>query len=125
MKKLLLLIFISQQVLGQSVSKKSLKTVDSLAIYNKRLTAREMKNDLELFRNIREKANSGLYRYRTSTQIDSIYKSALKQIKKPLTITEFYKIILTLTDFEGSVHNYTEAGTQLLDFLNRQRGFFP
>lgn len=33
----------------------------------------KMKKDLEIFREIRQKANSGLYKYRTEEQIDSIY----------------------------------------------------
>lgn len=98
---------------------------DSLAFYNKVLTKREMKQDLRLFRNIREKTNSGLYRYRTKQQIDSIYKWAHRQVRKPLVTTEFLKIILQLTDFEGSVHNYTEPSLELVNFLNRQRAFFP
>nr|WP_295877443.1 S41 family peptidase [uncultured Chitinophaga sp.] len=98
---------------------------DSLKIYNRVLTAREMKEDLQLFRDIREKANSGLYRYRTKKQVDSIYKVAFREIKKPLTTTEYFKVILRLTDFEGSCHNYTEVGKDLMDFYSRQRGYFP
>lgn len=117
MSKLLLLVLISQPSLAQQI--------DSLAIYDKLLTPREMKHDLTLFRDIREKANSGLYRYREKRQIDSSYKWAFKQIKKPLRTTGFYKIILKLTDFEGSCHNYTEPPQELMSFLNRSRGFFP
>jgi hypothetical protein len=123
MKKILLLIFISQQLLAQQDI--TSKQKDSFAIYNKLLTPHEMKRDLKVFRNIRDKANSGLYRYRSAEQIDSIYDWAFKQAKRPLLTTEFFKIILRLTDFEGSVHNYTEPATELMSFLNRQRAFFP
>jgi hypothetical protein len=37
---------------------------------------KKMKKDLEVFKEIRIKANSGLYKYRTKKQIDSIYNWA-------------------------------------------------
>ena len=37
-----------------------------------------------------------------------------------MSITEFYKIILPLADYEGSVHNYTIPDLDLIKFLNPQ-----
>ncbi|MBC9797942.1 S41 family peptidase [Sinomicrobium weinanense] len=116
------LLWYSPSLKAQSNNK---ETGDSLSYFNKFLVPSEMQADLNLFREIREKMNSGLYRYRTKEQIDSIYHQASQSIKEPLPVTEFYKIILRLTDFEGSVHNYTEPGTALMDFLKRQKAFFP
>jgi hypothetical protein len=124
MKKLLLLLLVSQQVWAQPKTETT-QPVDSLTIFNKTLSADQMKQDLKLFREIREKANSGLYRYRTKKQIDSIYQWANKEVKKPLATLDFYRIILQLTDFEGSCHNYTEVEASLISYLNRQRAFFP
>lgn len=126
MKELFLFVMIAQQSFTQSVTNLSPPpATDSLAIYDKLLTTHEMKQDLQLFRKIREEANSGLYRYRTRRQIDSIYKWAFSKIRRPLRTTDFYKVFLQLTDFEGSCHNYTEPAEELMNFLNRQRGFFP
>ena len=122
MKKILFFVLLSQHVLAQQNAP---HRVDSLPIYDKLLSAKDMKQDLQLFRDIREKANSGLYHYRTKKQVDSIYKWAYSEIKKPLRTLEFYRIVLQLTDFEGSCHNYTEPAGDLLGYLNRQRGFFP
>jgi len=36
----------------------------------------DMKKDLELFREMREAANSGVYKYRTKGEIDSVYQWA-------------------------------------------------
>ncbi|MBC9931852.1 S41 family peptidase [Chitinophaga qingshengii] len=124
MRKLFLLFLLSQS-LSPEIMAGTPPANDSTGIYNKVLTPRQMKEDLQVFRDIREKANSGLYRYRTQKQIDSIYRWAAREAKKPLSTTEYYKILLQLTDFEGSCHNYTEVGKDLLDYLNRQRGFFP
>lgn len=48
----------------------------------------KMLKDLELFKNIRLEANSGLYKYRTKQQIDSIYNWAEKEIKKSSSYRE-------------------------------------
>jgi hypothetical protein len=119
-----MLLMVSQQVWAQPKIDNT-QPVDSLTIFNKTLSADQMKQDLKLFREIREKANSGLYRYRTKKQIDSIYQWANKEVKKPLATLDFYRIILQLTDFEGSCHNYTEVEASLISYLNRQRAFFP
>ena len=117
MRKLIFLVLLGQHAVAQMV--------DSMAIYNPMLTPQDMKQDLDIFLDIRKKANSGLYRYRTPKQIDSIYKWAYKKVKRSLSTLDFYKVILQLTDFEGSCHNYTEPAATLMDYLNRQRGFFP
>lgn len=41
---------------------------------------KNMRKDLAVFKEIRLKANSGLYKYRTKAQIDSIYNWADKEI---------------------------------------------
>lgn len=125
MKKILFLLLIVHQGWAQSAANSSPQPLDSLSIYNRQLYPREMKQDLQVFLNIRKKANSGLYRYRTQKQIDSIYKWAFRQVRQPMSTLDFYKIILQLTDFEGSCHNYTEPQASLVGYLNRQRGFFP
>lgn len=100
-------------------------TQDSLSYYNKLLSEKEMKEDLQVLMDIRKNVNSGLYQYRSKKQIDSIFDWAFKEIKKPQHIIDFYKIMLQLADFEGSVHNYTEVDSELLAFLQRQKSFFP
>ncbi|MBK1439262.1 hypothetical protein JHJ32_04615 [Parapedobacter sp. ISTM3] len=89
------------------------------------LSPQEMQDDLQVFLDIRKNVNSGLYIYRTEKQIDSIYKWAFEKVKQPLPLNDFFKIILQLTDFEGSLHNYTEPGTNLMGFLKEQRVYFP
>ncbi|SFD87383.1 Peptidase family S41 [Chitinophaga sp. CF118] len=121
MRKVLFLLLLVHQGWAQSPK----QPVDSLSIYNRQLYPNEMKQDLQLFLDIRKKANSGLYRYHTIRQIDSIYKWAFRQVRQPMSTLAFYKIILQLTDFEGSCHNYTEPQADLVNYLNRQRGFFP
>ncbi|WP_299252672.1 S41 family peptidase [uncultured Lacinutrix sp.] len=87
---------------------------------------KRMQKDLEIFKNIRLKANSGIYKYRTKKQIDSIYNWAYKEVKKSSTYRDFYNIICQLTDFEGSLHNDTYLPEKLSKSLkNEKDGYFP
>lgn len=98
---------------------------DSLATYNFSLSPREMQKDLQVFRDIREQVNSGLYSYRTKEEIDSIYSWAFEKAKIPMPVMDFFKVVLQLTDFENSLHNYTEPGSSLMEYLKRQKIYFP
>lgn len=109
-KKLILLILINSQFAFSQIEI---------------LTPEKLNEDLTTFRNLRETANSGLYKYRTKAQIDSIYTWANNEIKKPLNTIEFYRIICLLTDFEGSVHNETNLSADAKkDFISSD-GYFP
>lgn len=92
---------------------------------SKKWPAEKLKQDLTLFREIREKANSGLYKYRTKQQIDSIYSWAFSQIKEPRELIELYKIILQITDFEGSLHNDTTLPDDFETKYSSGSVFFP
>src|SRR5699024_6034085 len=87
---------------------------------------KKMRKDLEVFKNIHVKANSGLYKHRNKEQIDSIYNWAEKEIGKSSTYLDFYNIICQLTDFEGSLHNNTGLPEKYLKNLRKENyGYFP
>ncbi len=88
-------------------------------------TPAQMQEDLKIFRSIREEANSGYDRYRTTKELDSIYAWAFAQTKTSKNILEFYKIILVLTDFEGSLHNNTYLPYPVKDYFPKDKGYFP
>lgn len=98
---------------------------DSLLMYNKLLSEKQVREDLELLFSIQKEVNSGLYVYHNKQQVDSIYNEAFQSIKQPMRIIDFFKIMLRLADYEGSVHNYTAANLDLVNFINRQKAFFP
>ena len=107
-----LLLIITQLAFSQSI--------------DNNLSQEKMLKDFELFKNIRLEANSGLYKYRTKQQIDSIYNWAEKEIKKSSSYREFYNIICQLTDFEGSLHNDTYLPKKISQsFKNEKEGYFP
>lgn len=98
---------------------------DQNTVISQLMDPAEMKEDLQVFRNIREKANSGFYRYRTPAQIDSIFNWAFAKIQKPLSINEFHKIVMTMTDFEGSNHNNTRLPNHPSMYISKEKGYFP
>ncbi len=89
-------------------------------------SAKKMKKDLKVFKKIRLKANSGLYKYRSKEQIDSIYNWAEKEINNLSSYRDFYNLISTLTDYEGSLHNNTLFPEKRFEVLkNEKLGYFP
>jgi len=92
---------------------------------NEKWAVEKLKQDLTVFKEIREKANSGLYKYRTKKQIDSLYSSAFSQINEPKELLDFYKIILKITDFEGSLHNDTNLPEDYETKVTSGKVFFP
>ncbi|AFM04260.1 periplasmic protease [Bernardetia litoralis DSM 6794] len=87
---------------------------------------KKMHKDLKLFRDIREKANSGLYKYRSKNEIDSIYNWAENEIKNSSTYRDFYNIIWKLTDFEGSLHNGLNLPKKVNASVKAEKtGYFP
>ena len=107
-----LLLIISSTAISQSID-------DSFS-------QEKMLKDLEVFKDIRLKANSGLYKYRTKKQIDSIYNWADEEIKQSSSYLDFYNIICQLTNFEGSLHNNTNLPKKLSQSLkNEESGYFP
>lgn len=87
---------------------------------------KKMRKDLKVFKNIRLKANSGLYKYRTPASIDSIYQWAEQSIDQANTYRDFYNIISTLTDFEGSLHNDASWSSKFRKSLKKEsKGYFP
>ncbi|MDR6968983.1 hypothetical protein J2X31_003009 [Flavobacterium arsenatis] len=87
---------------------------------------KKMRKDLAIFKDLRQKANSGLYKYRTQKQIDSIYSWADNEIKYLSTYRDFYNLICKLTDFEGSLHNDTSLPDKIFQNLRKEKsGYFP
>lgn len=98
---------------------------DSLDHLDRMLSPTEMSKDLQTFLDIRKAANSGLYVYQTKEQVDSVYQWAFSQLREPMRLSSFFKILIKLTDLEGSCHNHTEPELDLMNFLKRQKAFFP
>lgn len=97
----------------------------SIPAVNNRFTSAQLLEDLKTFRSIREKANAGLYLYRNLKQIDSIYHRAEKETENCKSLTEFYRIIARLTEFEGSCHNFTDLPNHTSYYLTQKPEYLP
>jgi len=87
---------------------------------------KKMKQDFEIFKQISKEANSGLYKYRTEQQIDSIYNWGNLEIEKLFTYRDFYNLISTISNFEGSLHNDVSLPKKYAENLkNETKGYFP
>lgn len=107
-----LFLFSSMLLIGQSIDEP--------------FSRNKMERDLEIFKEIRQSANSGLYKYRTKAQIDSVYQWAENEIQRSSTYRDFYNVICQLTDFEGSLHNDTSMPDKKFETVkNEQNGYFP
>ena len=85
-----------------------------------------MQEELELFRTIRKEANSGVNKYRSEEEIDSIYQWAEYEISKSNTFLDFYNILWEITDFEGSLHNSLFLPPKTNKALRQETdGYFP
>lgn len=87
---------------------------------------KKMKQDFEIFKQISKQANSGLYKYRTKQQIDSIYNWGNTQIENLTSYRDFYNLICTISNFEGSVHNDIDLPKKQVQSLRKETlGYFP
>jgi hypothetical protein len=90
------------------------------------ISHKKIRQDFEIFKQISKEANSGLYKYRTPQSIDSIYNWGNLQIEKIKSYREFYNLICTISDFEGSLHNEVSLPKKYTDYLREEKfGYFP
>lgn len=89
------------------------------------LSKPEMVEDLERLRAIFERANAGLYKYRTEPEIDSVFDMAKEKIKDNITYRGFYNILWEAIDYSGSCHNSLAYPDSLDKELSGQKIFFP
>ncbi|WP_426478243.1 S41 family peptidase [Chryseobacterium sp. CBSDS_008] len=124
-KKYELKIWAKSYLEKSKTAKISITESKNVSVLNGQFTPDQFVEDLRTFRSIREKANSGLYVYRSRKQIDSIYQQAEEEAGNSKTIFDFYKIIAKLTGFEGSCHNYTDLPNHASYYLTQKPEYLP
>ncbi len=89
------------------------------------LSQNDMLEDFDLFKSIYESANAGLYKYRTITEIDSVFSINKSKITTATTYREFYNLLWNVIDYTGSCHNELTYPDSLDKQLSKQKIFFP
>ncbi|WP_298263414.1 S41 family peptidase [uncultured Lutibacter sp.] len=92
---------------------------------NKSLSKQEILKDFNTFEAIYQKANSGLYKYRSKYQIDSAFTENKAKITDSLSYREFYNLLWNVIDYTGSCHNHLDFSNSLFDSLSKEKIFFP
>ncbi|UKB77834.1 S41 family peptidase [Chryseobacterium sp. MEBOG07] len=124
-KKYELKIWAKSYAEKSKTAKVSILESKNITILDGRFSPDQFVEDLRTFRSIREKANSGLYVYRTRKQIDSIYQQAEIEARNSKNIFDFYKVIANVTGFEGSCHNYTDLPNHASYYLTQKPEYLP
>lgn len=124
-KKYELKVWAKSYVEKSKTAKVSIMESKNVAVLDGQFTSEQLVEDLRTFRSIREKANSGLYVYRTKEQIDSIYQKAEADARNSKNIFDFYKVIANVTGFEGSCHNYTDLPNHASYYLTQKPEYLP
>ncbi|WP_054851592.1 S41 family peptidase [Olleya sp. ITB9] len=81
--------------------------------------------DFNTFKAIFEKANSGLYRYYSKQEVDSVFSVNKNKINNKTTYQEFYNLVWNVIDYTGSCHNNLRLPKYLKTLLYRKDIFFP
>ncbi len=89
------------------------------------LAKQRVLDDLLLFQRIKEAAHAGLYKYRSKARMDSAFIAARAQVTDSPTVLDAYRLVVGLTDFEGSLHNDTRLPDSVRTALHAEAGFFP
>jgi len=91
----------------------------------KSLSKEAMIKDFEVFQDIFEQANSGLYKYHSKEKIDSVFSVNKNKITDTTSYREFYNIIFEVVDFSGSSHNYLDYPSTIKKGFYTQNLSFP
>lgn len=89
------------------------------------LDTSEYLKDFKTFKEIFEKANSGIYRYRSKENVDSVFLANQTKINDQTTYREFYNLVWNVVDYTGSLHNNLSLPKYLQFSLNRKEILFP
>ncbi|PRY44250.1 peptidase S41-like protein [Spirosoma oryzae] len=81
--------------------------------------------DFDTFRRIYQTANSGLYRYRSKKNIDSVFAANRKQIRPGATVLDLYQRLYAVTDYTGSLHSDNYLPARIDSLLKSEVSFFP
>jgi hypothetical protein len=81
--------------------------------------------DLTFLQHLKQAAHAGSTKYRSNPQLDSAFAAARAQVTGPLTVLQVYRLVVGLTDFEGSLHNDTALPDSVQHALRTEASFFP
>lgn len=89
------------------------------------IPAQRILADLTLFQHLKEAAHPGIYKYRTKARMDSAFAAARARVTAHMTVLDVYRLVVGVTDFEGSLHNETSLPDSVRGVLEAETAYFP
>lgn len=96
-----------------------------VSLLHRRLPAAQVLADLAFLQHLKQAAHAGSMKYRSRAQLDSAFAATRAHVTGPLTVLQVYRLVVGLTDFEGSLHNDTALPDAVQQALRVQATFFP
>ncbi len=100
-------------------------TLPPAAALRRIIPTQQVLADLTLFQRLKEAAHAGIYKYRSKAQMDSAFTAARTQVTDHMTVLDVYRLVVKLTDFEGSLHNDTALPDSVQRAMRKEASFFP
>jgi C-terminal processing protease CtpA/Prc len=122
--RIFLIAVIFLVVLGfQSIA--SLESQQKSADPEKAFTIEQFQQDFRIFRNALEEGHAGLYRYTPKEEMDEHFATIQKQLDRPHTEYDFYRLLAPLIGHIHDGHTRISLSASLEDFLAWQPILFP
>ncbi len=102
-----------------------LKSQQKAEYPDKKFTVEQLQQDFQIFRNALEEGHAGLYRYTSKEEIDAHFASIEKQLDRPLTEYDFYRLLAPLIAHIHDGHTRISLSASLEDSLASQPLLFP
>lgn len=86
---------------------------------------KELISDFDIYQSILEKAHSGLYKYHSKTEVDSVFAVHRKKINEKTNLVDFYKQVSAVLAYIGSLHDEISLPDGEKKKLAAEAAFFP
>ena len=104
----------------------SLLSLDSILVgYHKLYDVQTLKEDLTLYKLALETSHPALYWHISRDSLDAAFKRSYSQLNKPLTVSEFHKVIRSLTATIGDYHMDTRLPSLYAHLQSKKGKYFP
>jgi hypothetical protein len=104
----------------------TLLSLDSILVdYHKLYDVQSLQEDLNLYRLALEASHPALYWHVSKDSLDAAFKKSYSRLKEPMTVSEFHKVIRSLTATIGDFHMDTRLPSLCAQLQSIAGKYFP
>lgn len=81
--------------------------------------------DFDVFQQIYQEANAGLYKFHSKKEIDKVFSANRKKISDKTSYRDFYNLIWNVVEYSGSCHSNLSFPDSITNILYQKKIFFP